>query len=1353
MEPQELERSPSTGSTMTSTQVDENAGQAPRIVPCLCLFTGCLNNFYRKAGDTKDSMIRKIKSGFGYGGILIYERPYTVIIVSVILAMACSVGWLYRTTENDLEKLFVLPDTEAQREHNRMYATVGGLSKVATILVTSELPAETPPVSPDLSEPWETAPNLAVAGWEGLLSREVLQRMAELDQQVRNVVYEEKDMTGETVRRWAHQDVCRKWKTKGSLTTKPRVGTSGREAVSANPMVDNVSGLQSRRLGEGTGDCMTYSILDAYTNPRLFGRPLRMFKWPYVTNISTKRSYPIDLLASGYHVEAKGANGDKLLMTNATGLVMIYELEENERIPPHATTGWEIEFTELLKNFDLRLPNVRLDFVAEDAWEEEIVASSDFKAKDFMCLVIAVVFILVYSIAANFSKDVYKAKPYASVCGCAAACLGMMVGGGLAYLFGLTHVSAMNTAPFLVVGIGLDDMFVILNAYSLTYLQPSPRGRIRQTMEDSGIAITITTLTNLLSFLIGAVCTPYRAVANFCWVVFAGLLGGYIYALTYFVAVLALEADREVERHLWIVADWRDMWEESAEIWLLLFCRCRISSKKSVCKRKRIMRAKKREEAVENCELSVIQPDSELHPEEVSSAEAISECCSTTIGMAGTERPRDDPKCCCMLMESKGRGSKKTFGVYSPCFGNGSNRRLPANALPASVSRSTTPTAPSLIEQPFIAPPDQSFAVVSVLNNDPSSWLGTESFSSSISSSCPSPVSPRLAFWYPPQCLAASQLAAFRGLFDLVESLSVVPAKIAKAVNTFEVAARLVEVERLRATRQYSMQCLYVKSLEEETQNAYRRITGLKQQRRYRRNDEGDYTSKEALENARGQAGGFCTNCEDPSIHAYCTPNDKTASDEEMIPVFEPKGTIGRAFRSFFTIYAGKLFPNIYFKLCIVLIFLTYVAMSIYGISILKVGMEMEALFPADSYIRSTYTTIRKRFPAFGASAAVFFPDASEVDWWDRDIQEAVLKFDQEIENKDYSKAVLNGMRAFLEQDTTENHTKQSFMNTLGEWLTTPIGGIYADDFRWTTGDDGDLELDSWRLRMLTPLFSEASQMADFMQDIRRIAGSSPTGAVPYCRGFRFSETDLVILSQTLFGMLAAFLAVASVSLIILRTSWSAVLVALIIFLVDLGLLGFMPFVGLELNMVTMVTLIMSIGFSVDYTLHVVHTFTDCVGPTRRNRVIETMILMGVAVTNGCFSTFVGILPLCLRMDEYMHQLFFKMVSLILLFGFAHGLLLLPILLSIFGPISDARDHPHPPIHPHLHSQELSTSFFLKASGAYREPPHLYNLTSAVRRNNTDRLEQPKGDHGFSSKAFEVEGACSSKSTDLSSDN
>ena len=62
---------------------------------------------------------------------------------------------------------------------------------------------------------------------------------------------------------------------------------------------------------------------------------------------------------------------------------------------------------------------------------------------------------------------------------------------------------------------------------------------------------------------------------------------------------------------------------------------------------------------------------------------------------------------------------------------------------------------------------------------------------------------------------------------------------------------------------------------------------------------------------------------------------------------------------------------------------------------------------------------------------------------------------------------------------------------------------------------------------------------------------------------------------------------------------------------------------------------------------------------------------MGSSVFHGGFSTFLAIIALA-GANSYVFKVFFRMWFGIILFGMANGFLLLPVILSLVGPLSDA---------------------------------------------------------------------------------
>lgn len=78
--------------------------------------------------------------------------------------------------------------------------------------------------------------------------------------------------------------------------------------------------------------------------------------------------------------------------------------------------------------------------------------------------------------------------------------------------------------------------------------------------------------------------------------------------------------------------------------------------------------------------------------------------------------------------------------------------------------------------------------------------------------------------------------------------------------------------------------------------------------------------------------------------------------------------------------------------------------------------------------------------------------------------------------------------------------------------------------------------------------------------------------------------------------------------------------------------------------MISMITLVISIGFSIDYSAHICHTFTHCLGRTRNLRAVECVVLMGTPVFHGAASTIAGILILG-NSQSFIFRLFFKVTQ------------------------------------------------------------------------------------------------------------
>ncbi|EPB76390.1 putative ATP synthase F0, A subunit [Ancylostoma ceylanicum] len=96
--------------------------------------------------------------------------------------------------------------------------------------------------------------------------------------------------------------------------------------------------------------------------------------------------------------------------------------------------------------------------------------------------------------------------------------------------------------------IGIDDSFLMLAAWHETPRHLPVVDRIGASMKHAAVSISITTLTDALAFLIGAIA-PLPAVKYFCFYSCAAIIFIFLYCLSMFVACLALQGRLEARSH------------------------------------------------------------------------------------------------------------------------------------------------------------------------------------------------------------------------------------------------------------------------------------------------------------------------------------------------------------------------------------------------------------------------------------------------------------------------------------------------------------------------------------------------------------------------------------------------------------------------------------------------------------------------------------------------------------------------------------------------------------------------------------------------------------------------------------
>ena len=162
-------------------------------------------------------------------------------------------------------------------------------------------------------------------------------------------------------------------------------------------------------------------------------------------------------------------------------------------------------------------------------------------------------------------------------------------------------------------------------------------------------------------------------------------------------------------------------------------------------------------------------------------------------------------------------------------------------------------------------------------------------------------------------------------------------------------------------------------------------------------------------------------------------------------------------------------------------------------------------------------------------------------------------------------------------------------------------------------------------------------------------------------------ETDKIIGRELYQNMITSLLAIFLTVLVFLGSLRASCIVIFCVASTILEVAGFMHFWGLTIDVISCNTLVISIGLCVDFSAHIAHGFLTRQG-SRNQRVSFTLTKVGPAVLNGGLSTLLAFILLS-SSESYVCLSFFKIFFLICIFGLYNGLVTLPVILTIFGPV------------------------------------------------------------------------------------
>jgi len=167
-----------------------------------------------------------------------------------------------------------------------------------------------------------------------------------------------------------------------------------------------------------------------------------------------------------------------------------------------------------------------------------------------------------------------------------------------------------------------------------------------------------------------------------------------------------------------------------------------------------------------------------------------------------------------------------------------------------------------------------------------------------------------------------------------------------------------------------------------------------------------------------------------------------------------------------------------------------------------------------------------------------------------------------------------------------------------------------------------------------------------------------------YTEVFLFAENDSLMF-EYLFRSLGVTLLAIGVIMMIFTDAVSSLYITITVICVDCHLLGLSRLWGIQLNSVMFTCMLMSVGLSVDYCVHIAHAFVHATEKSSaEGRLREALASLGPAVLKGGFTTLLGVILLS-GASSSVFRMFFKLLFLTVIFGLFYGIVFLSVLLTL----------------------------------------------------------------------------------------
>ncbi|XP_030838731.1 patched domain-containing protein 3 [Strongylocentrotus purpuratus] len=390
----------------------------------------------------------------------------------------------------------------------------------------------------------------------------------------------------------------------------------------------------------------------------------------------------------------------------------------------------------------------------------------------------------------------------------------------------------------------------------------------------------------------------------------------------------------------------------------------------------------------------------------------------------------------------------------------------------------------------------------------------------------------------------------------------------------------------------------------------------------------------------------------------------------------KPEGHIIHPVMVLFRDYYGPFLMRKWVKLVAMGLFIAYLGGAIYGCMNIDQGLKLRNLARDGSPTWRFYKEYEDYFSDYGPVVSVGVTE--QVDYWNQSAQDSLNETLAEIEGTHLfhgSEISVSWLRVYSQYlkaiFQTSEVDKDTFLTILQHrFLKDYRFKQFELDiaFEYAADNITAVDIKASRFLVTSRNMQSAMQKRDMMLEVREIAIESSFNIITFHPMFVVYDQYVGTIPNLFQTLGIAMACMMMVSLIMIPHPICAIFVTTCAISIDAAVIGYMSLWGVSLDTVSVINIILCIGFSVDFSAHITYSFVSAPDEEPNKRAIAALFAVGMPIAQGALSSMIALSPLATA-PTYLFRTFFKTLFLAMSFGALHGLVFLPVILSFLGNI------------------------------------------------------------------------------------